>query len=210
MPDTRSTEFRQLPLRVHSLLAEVPMHSLSRVDLPGGRAGMTLSDINHITRFNQPDEADFGWLTQALFWLRTIIGRLLRWDEAPALIASVSWLPKLSAEDRARSLVTPGQPEGIARLLYCFEHEMLAEIINRTVHCFWVMATEKTATGYALYLAVYVRKLNWFTPIYMALVSPLLQWLIYPAIEKALLHRWQQAFPLPTNEIGNDHLVFHK
>lgn len=210
MPAINETQFRQLPLHAHRFLADVPLHSTSRLYLPGGRAGMTLSDINAITQFNQADDSDFGPLTQALFWLRTKIGRLLGWDEAPELVASVSWLHKLSAEDRARSQVTPGQAEGISRLLYCFENEMLAEIINRTVHCFWVMATEKTTNGYALYMAVYVRKLNWFTPIYMALVSPLLLWVIYPAIENGLRRRWEKAFPIRDEVPPAPRLVLHK
>jgi hypothetical protein len=75
-----------------------------------------------------------------------------------------------------------GQQEGISRVLYCFENELRAEIINRTVHCFWLMAAERTTDGYALYFAVYVKKLNGFTPIYMTLVSPMLKWIIYPAM----------------------------
>ena len=101
----------------------------------------------------------------------------------------------MSAEDRARSLLTPGQAAGISRILYQFENEMLGEIINRTVHCFWLMAAERSANGYTLWFAVYVRKLNWFTPVYMTLITPLLKWIIYPAMLNGARKRWQEAFP---------------
>jgi hypothetical protein len=72
---------------------------------------------------------------------------------------------------------------------------MLGEIINQTVHCFWVMASEPITDGYRLWLAVYVRKLNWFTPVYMALITPTLKWIIYPAMLNGVRRRWEHAFP---------------
>ena len=188
-------EFERLPLRVHSFLAGVPLRTLQRVELPGGRAGMTLPEINAVLGFSRAEGIEVGPVTRALFWLRNWIGRLLGWEDVEELIASHTWLARLSAEERARSLVTPGKVEGISRVLYCFEREMLAEIINRTVHCFWVMAAEETASGYELWLAVYVKKLNWFTPIYMALITPMLKWIIYPSMMKGVKRRWEQAFP---------------
>ena len=47
-------------------------------------------------------------------------------------------------------------------------------------------------------MAVYVKKLNWFTPIYMTLVSPMLKWIIYPSMEKGIKRRWERAFPRGT------------
>lgn len=188
------TEFQQRALRVHSFLDGIELHSLDRVELPGGRPGMSIQEIGEVVGFTGEAEMEVGVLTQALFRLRAGIGRLLHWDEAPELIESVTYLSRLSQEDRARSQVTPGKAAGISRLLYQFENEMLAEIVNRTVHCFWVMASEPTATGYRLWIAVYVKRLNWFTPIYMALISPLLKWLIYPAMRRGIKGRWQAAF----------------
>lgn len=111
------------------------------------------------------------------------------------MVESASFISLLNKEDRARSRIAPGKPAGISRILYQFENETLGEIINRTVHCFWLMATEPTASGYALWFAVYVKKLNWFTPVYMALISPLLKWIIYPAMLRGVRRRWEKAFP---------------
>jgi hypothetical protein len=186
--------FRQKPLRVHSFLAGVPLRTLERVELPGGSEGMTIEEISGVAGFGGEMEMEVGPTTQALFWLRTLIGRILRWDEAKELVESASFISQLNEDDRARSIIVPGKPAGISRILYQFENEMLGEIVNRTVHCFWLMATERTANGYALWFAVYVKKLNWFTPIYMALISPLVKWIIYPAMLKGARRRWEKTF----------------
>ncbi|MCI0391433.1 MAG: DUF2867 domain-containing protein [Acidobacteria bacterium] len=195
MRNLRVDEFEQKPLRAHSLLFGIPLRTLSRIDLPGGREGMTLPEISAIVGLSDQDDFEVGPVTKALFWLRSMIGRILRWDDAKELVESVSYLPRLNEEDRARSSVTPGKVQGITRVLYCFDDEFLGEIVNRTVHCFWLTASERTREGYALYLAVYVKKLNWFTPIYMALISPMLKWIIYPSMAKGIRRRWETAFP---------------
>lgn len=191
----KKVEFNQMPLRVHSLLAGIPRHSLDCVELPGGRAAMTLAEISDVVGFGGETEMKVGTVTQALFELRGLIGRIFHWDDAPGLVAANSYLSHLTEKDRARSCVTPGKASGISRILYQFENEMLGEIINRTVHCFWVMAIAQTTNGYRLWIAVYVKKLNWFTPIYMTLISPMLKWIIYPAMQKGIQQRWAQAFP---------------
>src|SRR5262245_10050773 len=197
MFNTDEHEFKRLQLRVHSFLAGVPLRTLYRRDLPGGREGMTLPEIKRVIGFSNTGDIEVGNATKALFWLRGFIGRILRWDDIKELTESVSYLPRLSEEDRRRSLVAPGEVEGISRVLYCFENEFLGEIVNRTVHCFWLIASERTVNGYAFYLAVYVKKLNWFTPIYMTLVSPLLKWIIYPSMLKSATRRWEKTFSFP-------------
>ena len=44
-------EFKQKPLRVHSFLTGVPMHSLDFVELPGGRAAMNIAEISDAIGF---------------------------------------------------------------------------------------------------------------------------------------------------------------
>jgi hypothetical protein len=38
-------QFRGLDLEVHAILSDVPLHDVSLVDLPGGGAGRTISDV---------------------------------------------------------------------------------------------------------------------------------------------------------------------
>jgi hypothetical protein len=194
MSEIRRAEFERMPLRVHSFLAGVPQRTLYRLDLPGGREGMKLRDIDEVVGFSGEDEFETGVVTRTLFGLRGLIGAIFGWDDVPALDESVTYRARLSEEDRRRSLVEPGTVMGISRVLYYFDNELLAEIVNRTVHCFWMMASERSATGYTLYLAIFVRKINWFTPIYMALITPLLKWIIYPSMMKGIKRRWERAF----------------
>lgn len=203
----KSEEFMQKPLRVHSLLAGIPIKTLERIELPGGREGMMLPEISDIVGFGGEVAMKVGPITQSLFWLRTLIGRVLHWDEAPELVVPLSYASQLTQDDIARSIVPPGKPAGISRIVYEFDHEMLGEIINRTVHCFWVMATERTTTGYVLWLAVYVKKLNWFTPIYMALISPMLKWIIYPSMHRGVRRRWAQTFPADRRRVEHDSVL---
>ena len=43
-----SDEWNRLELRVHTLLAGVPLHDAWAVDLPGGRRGLTLTDLRGV------------------------------------------------------------------------------------------------------------------------------------------------------------------
>ena len=186
--------FNRLPLKAHSFLEGVPMHSLDYVELKGGREQMTIVDIYNAAGLADLGKVELGAISKGLFWLRGLIGKIMRWDEVPELVRSVSYLPRLTAKERAKSLVPPGEVRGISQVLYCFENEMVLEIINKTVHCFWVIASEPRADGYNLYNAVYVKNLNWRTPIYMTLVSPVLKWIIYPAIGKSMQQNWEREF----------------
>jgi hypothetical protein len=203
----KKEEFKRRPWRAHTFLAGVPLRTLEKIDLQGGREGMTIEEISAITGFGGEKELKVGPLTQSLFWLRGLIGRIFGWDDVPDLITSHSYLTRLSAEDRARSLVKPGKASGISRILYQCSDEMLGEIINRTVHCFWVMAVERTSTGYTLWMAIYVRRLNAFTPVYMALISPVLKWFIYPVFKRSIKKRWAEVFssasPAPSRQTAN-------
>jgi hypothetical protein len=190
--DEIKERFNRLPLKAHSLLAGVPMHSLDYLELEDGRERMTIADIYRAVGLSDLDKVELGFGTKALFWLRTMIGIVMRWDEVPELMQEHSYLPRLSDEERAKSLIPPGEVRGISQVLYCYENEMVLEIINQTVHCFWVLASERTADGYNLYNAVYVKNLNWRTPIYMTLISPVLKSIIYPAIEKSMRRNWEQ------------------
>jgi hypothetical protein len=195
MDKINKKKFDLLPLKGHSFLTGIPLHSLDYAELKGGRERMTIADIYAVVGLSEVGEVELGFFTKILFWLRGRIGKILRWDDVPKLVEDVSYLPRLTDEEREKSLISPGEVKGIARILYCFEDEMLLEIINKTVHCFWLLASERSAQGYALYNAVYVKKLNWRTPIYMTLVSPVLKWIIYPAIGRSIRQNWERAFP---------------
>lgn len=185
------TDYLTLPLRIHSLLNGIPLHSLDYVNLPGGKPGMSILDIHDAIGFDRLQEYKYGPITNFLFWLRGQIGRLFAWDNANQLVEENSYLTRISESEKASSLVVPGTQKGINRILYCFQNEMVFEIINKTVHCFWVLASRPLeGEGYDLYVAVYVKRLNWRTPIYMAGISPMLKWIVYPSVLKSIRESW--------------------
>ncbi len=76
-----------------------------------------IKEISDVVGFGGEVEMEVGPVTQALFLLRTLIGRILRWDEAKELVESVSFISRLNEEDRARSIIAPGKSAGISRIL---------------------------------------------------------------------------------------------
>jgi|SRR5208283_643332 len=196
MPQTSPTEFHARPLRVHTFLADVPLHDVWAVDLPKRRDGVTLSEFLRASQ-DGFDAADakvkrFPPAARALFRLRFVIGHIFRLDAEPKNALAASWGSRLTPEDRARSLVAPGTPEGGFRVVYRFENEQLLEIQNRTVHAAALSSLTESAEGYRFYFAVYVHQGTWITSFYMGLIDPFRKWIIYPAMLKAIRATWDQ------------------
>lgn len=189
MPRISSAEFSALPLRVNTLLAGVPLHDAWAVDLPRLRDGVTLKDV--LRRADRdvftPRDVKMNGLpapSRALFRLRLLLGRLFGLDGEPTNAGATSFANRLTVDDRERSSVVSGARAGNFRVVYRFENEQLLEVHNRTVHAAALSALAKTASGYRYYFAVYVVRVSWITPLYMALIDPFRRWIIYPALLK--------------------------
>jgi hypothetical protein len=190
MPQISPTEFCALPLRVHTFLADVPLHDVWAVDLPMHRDGVTLSEF--LRRASQGGINRLPPVARALIGLRLFLGRIFRLEAEPKDALAVSFGSRLTPEDRARSLLVSGTPEGLFRVVYRFENEQLLEIQNRTVHAAALSALAVRADGYRFYFAVYVRQRTWITPFYMGLIDPFRKWIIYPAMLKTIRTTWDQ------------------
>jgi hypothetical protein len=191
MPRISPTEFHALPLRVHTFLADVPLHDVWAVDLPARRLGVTLSEF--LRRATSQDAINrFPPVARGLFHLRFLLGRIFRLEAEPKNALAASFGNRLTPEDRARSLVASGTPEGLFRAVYRFENEQLLEIQNRTVHGAALSALVERADSYRFYFAVYVRQNTWITPFYMGLIDPFRKWIIYPALLKKISETWDQ------------------
>ena len=192
MPQISPTEFYALPLRVHTFLAGVPLHDVWAVDLPAHRHDVTLAEF--LRRAGQGDAEinRFPTVARGFFHLRFFLGRIFRLEAEPKDALAASFGNRLTPEDRARSLVVPGTPEGLFRAVYRFENEQLLEIQNRTVHGAALSALVERADSYRFYFAVYVRQRTWITPFYMALIDPFRKWIIYPALLKTIRATWDQ------------------
>jgi Protein of unknown function (DUF2867) len=190
MPQISPTEFYALSLRAHTFLADVPLHDVWAVDLPTHRDGVTLSEF--LRRASQGGINRLPPVARALIRLRLFLGRVFRLEAEPKDALAASFGSRLTPEDRARSFVVSGTPEGLFRVVYRFENEQLLEIQNRTVHAAALSALDERADSYRFYFAVYVRQRTWITPFYMGLIDPFRKWIIYPAMLKTIRATWDQ------------------
>jgi len=191
MPQISAQEFERLPLRVHDILAGVPLHDVWAVDLPRARSGITLDEFlptpNACLCTPPP-------LVHALLNIRLFVGRLLGWDRQPTSTAWESFATRMTTADRSRSLVPAGAREGLFRVVYRFENEQLLELVNRTAHAGALSALVETANAYRFYFGVYVRSVSRFTPVYMALIDPFRKLVVYPSLLRAIRAKWNKNF----------------
>ncbi len=130
MPQISPTELYALPLRVHTFLADVPLHDVWAVDLPTHRDGVTLCEFLRRANQDRFDAADgeinrLPPVAHALIRLRLFLGHIFRLEAEPKNASAASFGSRLTAEDRARSFVVSGTPEGLFRVVYRFENEQL-------------------------------------------------------------------------------------
>ncbi len=185
-------EFEALDLETHSFLRDVPLRDVSALNLPGGGADRTISDLRPLL---SPERlASASPLVGALFSLRSFLGRRLGLDRETGTSAASSYLHRLTEDQRARSLVAPGTPDGPFQLLYVFPHELLSEIRNTTVHAFSCMTLQRSPTGYRFYWGIYVKPVSMLTPVYMALIEPFRRFIVYPTILERLRASWIERY----------------
>src|SRR5437016_6990116 len=160
MPRAPTQEFERLPLRVHTFLAGLPLHDVWSVDLPRWRAGVTLDEFlrtaNNCTLdtcgcSNSSALFTPSPLVRMLLNIRFFVGRFFGWDHEPAATAWKTFATRLTDTDRSRSLVAAGTRDGFFRVVYRFENEQLAELINRTVQAAVFGALSATAPASRFY-----------------------------------------------------------
>jgi len=184
-------EFERVDLRAHSLLADVPLHDVWAVDLPGGGPGRTIVDLRALLSAQRLTAVNPA--VRLLFGLRTQFGRAFGWDRKPPKASEESFLYRLSAADRKASLVAPGTLEGPFRVLFVSPREAISEIQNSTVHGFSVFALLHRSPDYRLYWGIYVRPVGRITAWYMRLIDPFRRLIIYPALLRHIRTTWSRA-----------------
>ncbi len=182
------TEYSALDLRSHTLLADIPLHDVWFVDLPGGGTGRTLADVRAMVAAAKPGPA-----TALLFGLRRALGRLFGWDRETSsgdgLVAQ-----RLTDADRSESLVQSGKRDGPFTVLYVFEHEALSEIRNATVHAALVYVLQPRRDGYRLVWAIHTKPVGAITPIYLTLIDPFRKWIVYPSLFRRFERAWRSRY----------------
>ncbi len=179
-------EFNSRDLRLHELLADVPLHDVWVAHLSGGPRGMTLRDVRWLLVDGFRHNLNAAFLTVAS--VREVLGSLFRWDNDRCESSEASFVHRLTETDKRRSLTEPGD----SMFVYTFEHEALIEITNCTVHAFVGIALEPVEDGYDVYWAFYVKRVSWITPFYMALIDPFRHTVIYPPLIEGIEHEWTE------------------
>jgi hypothetical protein len=130
MPQVSAQEFERLPLRVHTLLAGVPLHDVWAIDLPRWRAGVTLDDFLRTASESKLDRCGCSKasplftpspLVRMLLDIRLLVGRFFGSDQEPAATAWKSFATRLSDTDHSRSLAAAGTRDGFFHIVYRFE-----------------------------------------------------------------------------------------
>jgi hypothetical protein len=186
-------EYSRLDLRAHELLAGVPLHDLWIVDLAGGGPARTIADVR--ARLALDDLLAANPVVRTLFGVRTFAGRLFGWDEERPESAREGLVARLAAEDRERSLVPPGTPDGPFRVVFVGESEAISEVVNATAHAFSVLALRSRPPVHRLYWAIYVRPVGRITSWYLAAIEPFRRWIVYPAVLRHLERTWAEDAP---------------
>jgi hypothetical protein len=180
-----------VPLRVHTFLAGVPLHDVWAVDLPHWRAGITLDEFLRAASKRQCTPSP---VVRMLLKIRLFIGRLFGWDRKTVTLACETFAARMTDADQSRSLVPSGTPDGLFSIVYRFENEQLAELVNRTAHAGALSALVENTNDYRFYFGVYVRNVSPFTPLYMALIDPFRKLVVYPSLLRSIRASWSQAF----------------
>src|SRR5882672_9235470 len=129
MPKVSIQEFEGLPLRVHTFLAEAPLHDVWSIDLPRWRAGVTLDEFLRTADNCKLDTCGCSEssslftpspLVRMLLDIRFFVGRLFGWDHEPAATAWNAFAKHLTDTDHSRSLVAAGMRDGFFRVVYRF------------------------------------------------------------------------------------------
>lgn len=181
-------EYLSLELRAHELLRDVPLYDVSVVDLPGGGAGRTLTDVLHFHATTPRSLVE-----RALYGVRHGLGRTFGWDQV-LLSPEDSLVSRLSEKDRRDSETPPGTPDGAFRVVYRFRNEQLSETRNATVQGYICIALAPRSSGYRFYFAVYVIPVSWLTGPYLVLIEPFRRFVLYPAMLRRLRKAWQTVY----------------
>jgi len=184
--------FQKIDLRCHAFLDDVRLHDVWAIPLQDGGPDRTMADFRALMLGDRRPPPSIA--VRALFALRWRLGRVLGWDDDGHDPPDASYVHRLTEADRVQSRVPPGTREGRFRVLYVLRDEALSEIRNATVHGFLALALTHREQGYVVYMAIYVKAVSRFTPLYMALIDPFRRFVVYPALGRQVQQAWLRTY----------------
>jgi hypothetical protein len=177
--------YLSLDLRVHTLLADIPLHDVWVVHLPGGGTGRTLVDVNEAMAAGV--SGDESVVLAAALATYMLAARVLGLASEACFDTLSSVRQRLTETDRAQSIFQPG----VGGFVYYFERESLLEIQTCAAQALYAFALEPVESGYALYWGVYAKRVSWVTPYYMSLIDPIRRLVVFPSILQRIKQRWR-------------------
>ncbi len=183
------------PWRIHAIAPEFAVEDVWALPTVGG-AGELPRLVDAIFGSNFPDAAPLP--VRFLWAVRWKLGALLGWDDDTGTRRSnaSSLRDRLPADVRAASSdpepdLSPFSP------LYQLGDEFAAELINATVHTVmhlgWVCEGDGSYRGQ---MTVLVKPNGRLGSFYLAGISPLRRYLVYPALLHQIGRRWSAAAPV--------------
>lgn len=141
------------------------------------------------------DPADAGPVVRGLFAVRTLMGRVLRWDDGkprPIPGARETSLRERLPEELRGSAAEPAIRGGFGfEPLYRTADEWAAEISNETVHGLLHLSwTPEHGDTYRARIAVYVKTRGRLGAAYLRLIDPFRHRLVYPRLLRQVGRAW--------------------
>jgi hypothetical protein len=134
--------------------------------------------------------------THALFWLRHRLGELFGWDDPSASLplpgcAETTLSARLPDDLRGSASTLSLRASGFTPL-FRTRDEWAAELSNRTVHAIlqltWIDEGAELHNGR---MAVYVKPRGRLGELYLRLIRPFRQHIVYPALMRDIGRAWQ-------------------
>ncbi|MFI6870114.1 DUF2867 domain-containing protein [Nocardia sp. NPDC050406] len=187
-----NTEFTSRPWRAHEITGDFVIEDVWALPTPGGP-----DDLDRLVRqLTDGDDSTMSVSSNVvvgtLWALRLKIGALLRWDTPDKAIGHrVASLCDRLPQD-LRAVRGPDMEGAPFTSVFLTHDEWLAEFANSTVHCLlhlgWV---EDGHGGYHGQMTALVKPSGLFGKLYMAMISPLRQRVVYPHFFREMGKTWR-------------------
>ena len=182
---TEPAPYMSLDLRVHTLLADIPLHDLWVADLPDGGAGRTMVDVHQAMAGGVTGDETVALAAAVTAYM--LAARVLGLASEECFDTLSPARRRLTEDDRARSLYQLGQ----RGFVYYFEREALLEIQTCTARAYYAFALAPAASGYTLYWGVYADSVSRYTPYYMSVIDPVRRLVVFPSFLQRIEMRWR-------------------
>lgn len=178
------------PWRIHEIAPDFTVADVWALPTPGGP-----DDFPRIVALCAAADAydNPSPVIRVLMAVRWRLGALLGWDDdTEGLDGRVTSLRERLPDDLRDGPAGPETPDAPFRPVYLTDREYVDELANRTVHALghygWVQDPDG---GYRGQMAILVRTNGRLGRVYMAAITPLRLFVVYPALMRRVAADWR-------------------